>query len=227
MAEQVQEQTGLTRRDFLKASSGVALGVVIGGALYKLIPVGDGLVAYAASEGYLLVDRKKCSGCASCMLACSLAHEGKENLSLSRIQIVQNSFAAFPDDILQRQCRQCVHPDCAQACPTGALHVDEENGNVRMVDEEKCIGCLRCVQGCPFMPAGVQWNFEEQHAQKCDLCADTPFWNTEGGVDGKQACIEVCPMRAIVLTTEIPSQDVGYDVNLRTEAWASFGFPTD
>jgi Fe-S-cluster-containing dehydrogenase component len=95
------------------------------------------------------------------------------------------------------------------------------------VDEEKCVGCLRCVEACPQQPAGLQWNHEEQHSQKCDLCADTPNWNAEGGAGGKQACIEVCPMRAIAFTTEIPSQDVGYDVNLRTEAWAGFGLPTD
>ena len=34
------------------------------------------------SKGYLLVDSKKCTGCASCMFACSLAHEGKLNLNL-------------------------------------------------------------------------------------------------------------------------------------------------
>ena len=59
MTEQVKEQSSITRRDFLKASSGIALGVVVGGALYNLIPLGDGIVAYAASEGYLLIDRKK------------------------------------------------------------------------------------------------------------------------------------------------------------------------
>jgi protein NrfC len=227
MAEQEKGQPGVSRRDFLKASSGVALGVVIGGALYKLIPVGEGAVAYAASEGYLLVDTKKCQGCATCMLACSLVHEGKENLSLSRIQVLQNPFGATPGDLTILQCRQCVYPACAEACPTGALHVDEANGNVRTVDERKCIGCLRCVEACPYQPAGIAWNPEEKHSQKCDLCADTPFWNEQGGPGGKQACIEVCPVDAIAFTTEIPSEDVGYEVNLRTEAWASLGLPTD
>jgi protein NrfC len=227
MTEQTKEQSGVTRRDFLKVTSGVALGVVVGGALYNLIPLGNGVVAYAASEGYLLIDSKKCSGCTSCMLACSLAHEGKENLSLARIQIVQSSFGAFPNDIVQRLCRQCVDPACGGACPTGALHVDEANGGVRTVNEDECVGCLRCVEACPYIPAGLQWNSEEQHSQKCDLCADTPYWNREGGVDGEQACIAVCPMRAIAFTTEIPSENGGYDVNLRTEAWAGFGLPVD
>jgi len=227
MTEQVKEQSGLTRRDFLKASSGIALGVVIGGALYKLIPLGDGVVAYAASEGYLLVDTKKCSGCRSCMLSCSLVHEGKENLSLARIQILEDSFGTFPNDLVQQQCRQCVYPACAEACPTGALHADEGNGNVRVVDEDKCIGCMSCIEACPQQPAGVQWNPDQAKSQKCDLCADTPFWNAEGGVEGRQACVEVCPMQAIAFTQDIPSQDIGYQVNLRGESWAALGLPTE
>jgi len=32
------------------------------------------------SEGYLIVDSKKCAGCIACMLACSLVHEEKRTL---------------------------------------------------------------------------------------------------------------------------------------------------
>ena len=52
-----------------------------------LVPA-DGI---PAADGYLLVDIEKCQGCSSCMLACSLIHEGVESLSLARIQILQNS----------------------------------------------------------------------------------------------------------------------------------------
>ena len=85
------------------------------------------------ADGYLLVDIEKCQGCLSCMLACSLVHEGVESLSLSRIQIMQNSFASFPDDLTIEQCRQCVDPACVKVCPTGALRADSEYGNVRRV----------------------------------------------------------------------------------------------
>jgi protein NrfC len=229
MTEQVKEESGVTRRDFLKVTSGVALGVVVGGVLYKLIPVGDGVVAYAASEGYLLVDTKKCCGCDSCMLACSLVHAGQSNLSLSRIQVLQDPYGSFPNDIAQSPCRQCVYPACAEACPTGALHADKDNGGARIVDEGKCIGCMSCIEACPYEPARVQWNPDEANSQKCDLCADTPYWSEDGGVGGKQACAEICPMRCIRFTSEIPSQewDVGYDVNMRTAAWGHFGMPTD
>ncbi len=219
MTEQVKEQSGVTRRDFLKASSGIALGIVIGGALYKLIPLGDGVVAYAASDGYILVDTTECAGCTSCMAACSLAHEGEVNLSLSRIQILRNPLGRFPDDIAMAQCRQCVFPACAEACPTGALHVDEANGGVRMVDEDKCIGCMRCTEACPFIPARVQIDGESGTALKCDLCSNTPYWGEDGGPDGMQACVAVCPAGAIKFVAEIPSQvgNEGYNVDFYEE----------
>jgi len=80
-----------------------------------------------------------------------------------------------------------------------------------------------------FIPARVQFNFDEGYAQKCDLCADTPFWNEKGGPGGKQVYVEVCPVGAIRFTKEIPVQkgDAGYRVNLRGEGWKALGYPTD
>ena len=223
------EKSKFTRRDFLKLSENVAIGAVVGGTLTKLIWLDDAVAAIAASGGYLLVDTKKCQGCMSCMLACSLVHEGKENPSLSRMQVIQNSFERFPDDLTLAQCRQCVEPACVEACPTEALHVDSKNGNVRRIDVEKCIGCKQCVEACPYQPSRAVWNYEEEHAQICDLCANTPYWNEKGGPGGKQACVEICPAGAISFTKDIPVQegDKGYKVNLRGAGWRKLGYAID
>ena len=223
------EKPAISRRDFLKLTGAAAIGVgVVGYGLPQLVTA-EGVAVIPVSKGYLLVDTNKCAGCVSCMLACSLVHEGKENLSLSRIQVVQNPFAGFPDDLAQVQCRQCVNPLCVEACPTEpkALHVDRNHGNVRTVDKTKCTACMACIEACPFTPARVLYNFEEGYAQKCDLCADTPFWKQRGGPGGKQACVEVCPVRAIKFTDQVPVQegDSGYNVNLRNENWKKLGFP--
>ena len=96
---------------------------------------------------YILVDDMKCSHCLFCMLACSLAHEGKTSLSLSRIQIIANPLGSFPHDVVHK------------------------------------------------------WDHEENTAMRCDFCADAPYW---GGND--PACVAVCPMQAISVTSEIPTQ---------------------
>jgi protein NrfC len=189
-----------------------------------------------AADGYLLVDVEKCQGCMSCVLACSLIHEGVESLSLSRIQIVQNSFAPFPDDVAVEQCRQCVDPACVQVCPTGALAADAAHGNVRVVDAETCIGCGQCHDACPYTPSRAFLAADdafggEDRSRKCDLCAYAPYHWAEagGGPGGEQACVAVCPVGAITFTAKIPMQegDGGYHVDLRDRRWGSLGYPTN
>ena len=178
----------------------------------------------AVSKGYIVVDPKKCISCFNCMMACSLAHEEKVSLSLSRIQVLSDPFGRWPEDIMQEQCKQCVNPPCVIACPTGALHVDPETG-VRIIDEEKCTYCLLCMQACRNLPSTIIPNPEKRVAQKCDLCMNTPYWNEKGGVDGKHACEEACPVKAIKFVKTVPNQlDLsGYYVNLRTKRWQELG----
>jgi len=181
--------------------------------------------SYAPSKGYLVYDSRKCAGCVTCMLVCSLVHEGQENLSLARIQIAQSSFGKFPDDIKMAVCRQCVTPVCVQNCPTGACFVDTTNGNVRRINGAKCIGCKTCISACPQQPNRTIWNPTAKKSTKCDLCTDSPYWVEKGGVTGKQACVESCPMHALKLVTVTPDQTEtdGYDVNLRNENWLNLG----
>ena len=186
----------ISRRDFLKYSGLTLVGVYVSSC--ELGPGGG------RKLGYLLVDMKKCQGCMSCMLACSLVHHGVENLSLSRIQVLQNPHESFPNDLIISHCRQCVEPACVTVCPADALKPDPDYGNIITVDIEKCIGCMNCVHACPYPPSRAIWNFEEGHSQKCDLCSKTPYWNEPGGLDGKKACVEICPLDAIIFTTANP-----------------------
>ena len=235
-------ENGISRRHFLKVAGTVTLDIGVGGyvgakeALPKIVKLADGRAGLPVSGGYLLVDVKKCQGCMSCMLACSLVNEGVENPSLSRIQVIQNSFEKWPDDLTIEQCRQCVDPDCVNACPEDALIVDAQFGNVRrVVDSDKCVGCGACVEACQYTPGRVIMVPEVTYsgdlkARKCDLCADAPYhWDDlGGGPNGIQACVEVCPVSAIQFTAEVPRQegDTGYKVNLRDSSWSALGYPS-
>lgn len=224
------EQTG--RRDFLRLAGVVVIGGGLVGCNGSSDVVVDGI---PASVGYILVDTKKCQGCLSCMLACSLVHEGQANLTLSRIQVIQNSFEKWPSDITIEQCRQCVDPACVKNCPKDALVADSKYGNIRTVDLAKCIGCGTCEEVCPYTPSrslvAAHKDFEgDLKSRKCDLCAYAQHhWSQKGGgPGGKQACIEVCPVGAIKFTKRIPIQkgDTGYKVNLRGKNWKKLGYPT-
>lgn len=236
MAEDEKREPRLvSRRQFLFGASAVVVGsAVIGGfrpvtafasgssTSAVLMPAQDLLAqgvsfSVAPSVAYLVVDPLKCAGCMSCMMACSSAHEKKASLSASRIQIVQTPLTAYPLDLDVYQCRQCTEPLCVDNCPTGACHLDAANGNVRVIDQQKCVGCQTCLRLCPHPAHRTVWNAETKKATKCDLCVDAPYLGQQGGPSGKQACVMACPMGALAMVTQVPNQtdDTGYRVNLR------------
>jgi protein NrfC len=212
------------RRDFL-VGSGAAIAA---GALSVCAPESAAAVqqptapaakpSYAPSTGYIVYDSHLCWGCQSCMFACSMSHQGEANPALSRIQIIRDapSFTKYPLDVVMSVCRQCVSPLCVQNCPTGAAHVDAEHGNVRVIDQAKCIGCKKCIQMCPQRPHRTVWNPYKKKSSKCDLCIDAPFWSKKGGPGGEPACVAGCPAHALKLVAEPPPQEdvAGYDVNM-------------
>lgn len=217
-----------SRRDFIVTGGAVvAVDAIIGAAPASAasVPAPAAASPYAVSKGYLVYDSKKCIGCTTCMLSCSMVHEGSQNLSLARIQIIQDSFGKFPNDLKIAICRQCKMPVCVDQCPVGAAYVDSANGNVRRIDPKKCIGCKTCLGACPQIPHRTVWNHITKKSSKCDLCLDTPYWNEKGGPGGKQACVEACPMKALKFVSEPPDQKEteGYEVNLRNEHYLNLG----
>jgi protein NrfC len=220
------DSKGMTRRRFIASTAAAGCVAVTG----SWVLLADGRFVIPDSQGFLVVDIKKCQGCGSCMMACSLAHSGAASYSKSRIQIMQHSFRDWPDDLFIAQCRQCQDAPCVEVCPTGANHFDPENGNVRRIDQELCIGCKLCIASCPFTPGRLQWDAHHRKSQKCDLCVDTPHLDEKGGPDGIQACVRVCPVGAISFTREMPSQTPGdgsYQVNLRDWVWKRLGMTAE
>ena len=214
----------VTRRQFLVQASVAGLTAAMG--IQWLFP--GQLLAMANAEGFLLVDLKKCQGCGTCMMTCSLAHTGEASYTLSRIQVQQDSFKNWPNDVLMAQCHQCKDAPCVEVCPVQPVKANKPNpkfGNVRMIDQKLCIGCQACIASCPFTPVRVQWNHVTSKAQKCDLCADTPYLGEKGGPGGTQACVKVCPVGAISFTRMMPAENTeeSYYANLRTAVWQKLG----
>jgi len=213
------KKKSILRRDFLVGGgTAIAAGALTICAPESVTAAPAANVTYEQSKGYIVYDSRLCLGCQSCMFACSMTHEGEANPSLSRIQIIRDapSFTKYPYDIVMAVCRQCVTPICVQNCPTGAAHVDAANGNVRRIDQEKCIGCKMCIKSCPQRPHRTVWNPVKNKSTKCDLCTAAPYWSRQGGTEGQQACVSVCPAKALSLVKKAPSQtDVsGYDITL-------------
>jgi len=239
-----KDEKKLSRRAFV-VGGGSALA---GGAISAAVAVTAAQEAEAAqqqkasyplSTKYLVYDSRNCLGCLGCMMSCSLVHDGVSSLSLSRIQVHRAVLAKYPLDMQQNVCRQCPTPLCVNSCPTGACHVSAENGNIRMIDEAKCVGCKTCMNSCPQLPHRIIWNPEKGErgkASKCDMCVNTPYYNKKGGLDGTQACVETCPNGSLKIVDELPDQadlrgggERGYDRNLRPApkpgGFGGFGAP--
>jgi protein NrfC len=105
------------------------------------------------------------------------------------------------------------------------MHVDLEHHNVRRIDREKCIGCRKCIRACPFTPPRIRFDKGQKKAVKCDLCKETPYWDGRG----RQACVEICPVGAIVFDPgpPRPAGPEGYIANLRGPGWRKMGLPSE
>ena len=216
--EKTGEPKKVLRREFLTRSAVATGALAMGAPVVGAAQDAGTRATFPASTGYIVYDSRACWGCLSCMYACSMGHQGEANPSLSRIQIVRDSpsFTKYPHDIVVAVCRHCVTPVCVNNCPVGAAHVDTANGNIRVIDEDKCIGCQTCLKMCPQRPRRTVWNPSKRKASKCDLCVNAPHWSRKGGPGGEPACVTICPARALRLVRETPSQEdvSGYDVVL-------------
>ena len=127
----------------------------------------------------LVVDETRCHACQSCMVACSLVHEGQVIPSLACVQV---QFDPFTGRQRILHCRQCKRAACARACPHGAIQLVEQGGYWAL-DESLCDGCGACVQACPFH--AMIWSPADHRALKCDTCQGDP------------ACVASCPNHAL------------------------------
>ncbi|RUM87383.1 MAG: 4Fe-4S ferredoxin [Thermodesulfatator sp.] len=121
---------------------------------------------------------EKCDGCLTCVKACAEIHEG-----LANCQILKCG-----DKFVYFSCMQCKRPQCAEACPTGAMRRENE---IVVLVRDLCVGCLNCVYACPW---GVpRFNPQTGRVGKCDLCH-------ERVAEGKKpACVEACPNEALAV----------------------------
>ena len=129
----------------------------------------------------MVADEKLCHGCQSCMVACSLVHEGQVIPSRARIQVDVDPFTGSH---AIHYCHQCLRAPCAESCPVEAIRWVE--GGYWTVDEALCIGCGSCVEACPFGAMLLMTEIDEAHALKCDTC------------EGAPECVASCPKGALL-----------------------------
>jgi len=126
-----------------------------------------------------IVTPNLCTGCRTCELACSFAHQVNGKLGRSRISVLSGGTKDLWVPVV---CLQCDDPACIKSCLLDALRLNKEIGAIEL-NQEKCVRCLACVAACPF--GCSLFDRENNMIVKCDLC------------DGDPVCAHFCPSKAL------------------------------
>jgi formate dehydrogenase iron-sulfur subunit len=152
----------------------------------------------------ILYDGSRCIGCRACQVACKRWNElDAEKTSLSQTwtnppdlsantwNIIKISHlgkdSSFKMHFATYRCMHCLEPVCVKVCPPRAIVKDPETGAV-VIHSERCVGCLLCVEACPFK---VPKFGRGVGTRKCTLCFD----RLKVGL--KPACVQSCPTEAL------------------------------
>lgn len=170
------------------------------------------------AEKAILYDASRCIACRACQVACKQwwelpavatsnrgTYENPAALSAqtwNRIRFFETSPTTSSVRWLfaRQACMHCTTAVCVWVCPSYARTYDAL-GFVT-IDQERCIGCGRCVEYCPFaVPSlgsanvsprvAVQMGTPRSVAYKCKFCED----RVKDGL--APSCVKTCPTGAL------------------------------
>ena len=178
------------------------------------------------AEKAILYDATWCTACRGCQAACKQWNENDEVIPEEEngVKSVNRGSYENPPDLspqtwlkmefreverngkvdwlfTRHACMQCTTAACVWVCPTYA-RTHDDLGSVT-IDLERCIGCGRCGEYCPFdVPKLGSYDVSPRFvvelgvpkivSYKCTFCKD----RLEDGLT--QACVKTCPTNALL-----------------------------
>jgi anaerobic dimethyl sulfoxide reductase subunit B (iron-sulfur subunit) len=135
------------------------------------------------------VDLERCTGCQGCTIACKTENNTPLGVDWRRVIVVENGSYPRPTRLfVTMACFHCEQPACKAACPVNAISKRETDGIV-LIDQDKCIGCRRCVWACPY--GAPRFNPLTEKVEKCTLCVH----RVDSGM--APACVTTCVGEAL------------------------------
>ena len=204
---------GLSRRRFLQGAGMTAVASAMAGSgILKLMDQveaqGEGDAKLAERQWAMVIDLRRCDGCAVCEKACNGMHYLPEEQEWLKVYEMKTSSGRTY--YMPRPCMQCENAPCLRVCPVGATY-KAPDGAV-LVDQNRCIGCRMCMAACPYDARYFNWNDpppvpktlsgpspelpvpqQKGTVGKCVFCVH----NTRVGK--LPACVVSCPMLAIYM----------------------------
>jgi tetrathionate reductase subunit B len=137
----------------------------------------------------VLVDIDLCYGCFACGVACKQEHNLPVGLNWIRVHRIgpRKLDGKLQMSFYPAYCRHCAKPPCKDVCPEDAIL--QRLDGVVLISEEKCIGCLKCMEACSF--GAIVCDPKTGRVGKCNLCIE----RIERGEI--PACVYHCPTGAL------------------------------
>lgn len=137
-------------------------------------------------------DMNRCYACQACSIACKDWNDiepGAEKW-MCVYEWETGTFPGIRLNALAFSCAHCENPACVAACPEGAIYKEDKYGAV-LVDQDKCTGCRKCAEACPYGAPKFATDDPNCKMSKCTMCID----RLEEGL--RPLCAASCPLRAI------------------------------
>ena len=151
-----------------------------------------------------MIDASRCTACRSCQVACKqwnkLPAEAEVNRGTyespaqltphlyNKIEFIEKGEGdQFQWLFFNKRCLHCGEAGCIKVCPSAGALYHTEDGMVGF-DQDKCINCHYCVNGCPFDVPRYDAN---GNVTKCHACID----RIAAGL--LPACVKACPTASL------------------------------
>lgn len=135
----------------------------------------------------MVIDLDRCIGCYACEVSCKMENNVDLGVTYNKV-LTMGPTGTFPKlemYYLPSVCQSCYDAPCVEVCPTEASYINEDGAI--LVDKSKCIGCLSCMEACPY--GARSFNKKTEVVEKCTLCS-----HLTGG--DSPACVKACCSKA-------------------------------